>query len=115
MAIALYADVHIPRAIVEGLRVRHVDVRTAQEDEAAELSDAALLDRATALGRALLTFDDDLLAECATRQRQGTVFSGLIFGHPLRVSIGQCIRDLEVMATVGEPEDILNQVEFLPL
>lgn len=95
--------------------MRHVDVRTAQEDGADELSDAALLDRATALGRALVTFDDDLLAECALRQRQGAAFSGLIFGHPLRVSIGQCIRDLEVIATAGEPEDIRNQVEFLPL
>lgn len=95
--------------------MRQVDVRTAQEDEAAELSDAALLDRATVLGRALVTFDDDLLAECAARQRQGTAFSGLIFGHPLRVSIGQCIRDLEVIATTGEPEDMRNRVEFLPL
>jgi len=58
--IALYADVHIPRAIIEGLRMRHVDVRTAQEDGAAVLSDAALLDRATALGRALVTFETRL-------------------------------------------------------
>lgn len=49
MAIALYADVHIPRAIIEGLRMRRVDVRTAEEDGAAELSDlcasVASLDR----------------------------------------------------------------------
>jgi hypothetical protein len=113
--IALYADVHIPRAIVEGLRMRHVDVRTAQEDGAGELADPALLDRASALGRVLVTFDDDLLAECARRRREGAFFSGLIYAHPLRISIGQCIRDLEVIATAGEPEDLRNRIEFLPL
>ena len=45
MAVALYMDVHIPRAITIGLRLRGVDVLTAQEDNAATLLDPALLDR----------------------------------------------------------------------
>lgn len=63
MAVALYMNAHIPRAITIGLRLRGVDVIAAQEDSAADLSDPALLNRATSLGRALFTFDDDLLAE----------------------------------------------------
>jgi hypothetical protein len=31
------------------------------------------------------------------------------------VTIGQCIRDLEMIAKVGEPEDLAGRVEFLPL
>ena len=38
-------DVHVPSAITIALRVRGVDVLTAQEDNSQELEDAALLDR----------------------------------------------------------------------
>jgi hypothetical protein len=59
----LYVDVHIPRAIVIGLRLRSVDVLTAQDDHASSFTDPALLDRATSLGRVLFSFDTDLLKE----------------------------------------------------
>ena len=48
-------DVHVPAGIVRALRRRGVDVLTAQEDGAARLSDPALLDRATVLGRMVFT------------------------------------------------------------
>lgn len=34
MAIKLYMDAHIPKAITNGLRLRGIDVLTAQEDNA---------------------------------------------------------------------------------
>jgi hypothetical protein len=115
MAVALYMDAHIPRAITLGLRMRTVDVLTAQEDGAGTLPDPALLERATQLGRVLFTFDDDLLLEAVKRQAETKPFSGVIYAHPLRISIGQCIRDLELMAKAGEPKDLQDRVEFLPL
>lgn len=115
MAIKLYMDVHIPKTITNGLRLRGIDVLTAQEDNADKLSDPELLDRANALNRVLLTFDDDLLAEAARRQQLSISFSGIIYTSPLNVSIGTCIRDLEIIAQVGEPEDLADRVEFLPL
>ena len=42
-------DVHIKRAVADGLRLRDVDVLTAQEDSAAEFDDEVLLDRTTEL------------------------------------------------------------------
>ncbi len=51
MAIALYMDAHVPRAITVGLRIRTVDVLTAQEDSADTLPDDELLDRVTQLKR----------------------------------------------------------------
>jgi predicted nuclease of predicted toxin-antitoxin system len=78
MAVALYMDVHIPKAITIGLRLRDVNIITAQEDKADNLSDPELLDRSTSLQRVLFTFDDDLLAEAAQRQQKGIVFAGLI-------------------------------------
>lgn len=115
MAIAIYMDHHVPRAITVGLRLRGVDVLTAYEDGSSELDDSALLDRADELKRVLFTRDDDLLIEATKRQRAGIPFYGVIFAHQLRVSIGSCIEDLELIAEVGEAEDLINGVKFLPL
>jgi hypothetical protein len=115
MPITLYMDHHVPRAITTGLRLRKVDVVTAFEDGASQLDDSALLDRASELERVLFTQDDDLLAEAAKRQREGISFSGVIYGHQLRVTIGTCVSDLELIAKAGEPKDLANRVEFLPL
>jgi hypothetical protein len=106
-------DHHVPRAITNGLRLRGVDVLTAHEDGASELSDPALLDRAEELGRVIFTQDDDLLTEATQRQRRS--FSGVIYAHQLRISIGDCVRDLELVAKAGEPEDMIGQTLFLPL
>ncbi len=115
MPIKLYMDQQVPRAITVGLRLRGVEVITAFEDGAGQLGDAALLDRAGALGRVLFSQDEDLLAEAARRQREGRAFAGVIFARQLRVSIAKCINDLEIIAQAGEPEDLANRVEYLPL
>jgi predicted nuclease of predicted toxin-antitoxin system len=65
-------DVHVPLAITEALRVRGADVLTAQQDDARQLADDELLDRAGSLGRVLFTRDVDLLAEATRRQREGS-------------------------------------------
>jgi hypothetical protein len=115
MALKLYMDQHVPRAITSGLRARNVDVLTAYEDEASTISDPLLLDRATALDRVLFTRDDDLLKEATLRQQLGQRFKGVIYAHQRRVSIGQCIQDLELIATLGTDEDIAGKVMYLPL
>jgi len=108
-------DVHVRRAISETLRLRGVDILTAQTDQTTRLSDPELLDRATNLGRVLFTQDEDLLVEATRRQRNGIHFAGVVYAHQLRVTVGQCINDLELLATLFEPSDIANRVEFLPL
>ena len=115
MSLTLYMDQHVPRSITNGLRSRGVEVFTAYEDDSHELDDPSLLDRATELGYVLFTRDDDLLAEAAKRQRLGILFVGVIYAHQLRVSIGACIEDLEIISKVGEPDDLLNSVKYLPL
>jgi hypothetical protein len=115
MAVALYMDEHIPRAITLGLRLRQVDVLTAQEDRSDGLPDPALLDRATALGRVLITFDDDFLDEAARRQSRGITFAGIVYSHPQRMSVGSWLQDLELVAKASQPADLFNRVEFLPL
>jgi len=108
-------DVHVPAPITRALMRRGVDIKTAQEDSTTEMPDDQLLDRATALNRALFTRDKDMLAEAKARQRAGRFFAGVIYAHQLRVTIGRCISDLEIIAKAGESEDLHNRVEHLPL
>lgn len=115
MSIALYMDEHIHRAITVGLRLRGVDVLTAQDDGRRHTPDDVLLDRASELGRALFSQDEDLLAEARRRQAKGHPFSGVIYAHQLRVTIGMCVHDLELIARAAEPADLANRVEYLPL
>lgn len=113
--INLYMDVHVPSAITDQLRLRGVDVLTAQEDGARELSDPDLLDRASELGRILFTQDTDLLVEASVRQRTVASFVGVIYAPQPRVTIGQCVADLELIAKVSDSSDWVNRVEYLPL
>jgi uncharacterized protein with PIN domain len=108
-------DVHVPRAITEGLRLRGVDVLTAQEDDARRLADAELVDRATMLGRVLFTRDADLLVEASQRQRTNRTFAGLVYAHQVHVTIGQCVYDLALIAAAADPTDFASRVEYLPL
>ena len=114
MAVGLYMDVHIPRAITNGLRLRGVDILTAQEDDAITLEDSALLDRATELGRLLYSQDDDLLAEAHNRLTNNIKFSGVIYSHQLKSPIGKCIEDLEIIAKTFEVSETADQIEFIP-
>ena len=115
MSVALSMDVHVRRAVTNGLRLRGVDVITAQEDGTDRWPDDRLLDRAGELRRILFSQDDDLLAEAELRQHEDRAFAGVIYAHQLDITIGQCVKDLEFIAKVAQPEDIRNRVEFLPL
>lgn len=108
-------DEHIRRAITIGLRLRGVDVLTVQEDGRAGTPDPILLDRATELQRIMFSQDQDFLVEANRRQVEGTSFSGVIYAPLISTSIGDCIRDLEIIAKASEPEDLANRVEYLPL
>lgn len=108
-------DVHVPRAVIAALRLRKVDVLTAQEDGAAQFDDKRLLQRATELGRILVSQDADLLREAARRLREGKDFSGLIYAHQLRVTIGQMVEDLKLIATATSTEEWPRKIEHLPI
>ena len=115
MSVRFYMDVHVRRAVTEGLRLRGVDVLTAQEDGAAELSDSQLLDRSSVLGRILFTQDDDLLAEARIRESSGEPFVGLAYAHQLNISVGPCIADLELISKATDYADWVSKVIYLPL
>jgi predicted nuclease of predicted toxin-antitoxin system len=115
VSVKLYMDVHVRRAVTFGLRLRGVDVITAQEDGAGELDDSSLLDRASGLSRVLFSQDDDLLREAAHRQQAEKQFAGVVYCHQLNATVGQCIDDLELIAKVTQPEEWVSRLIYLPL
>lgn len=108
-------DVHVRRAVTVALRLRSIDVLTAQEDGSAELADDVLLERATELGRVLVSQDADLLREGARWLSDGNDFSGIIYGHQLRITIGQMVEELELIARATSAKEWCGRIEYLPL
>jgi hypothetical protein len=112
--LSLYMDHCVSAPITAGLRQRGIDVLTAEEDGAAQYDDDQLLDRATSLGRVLFTQDKDLLVIAHHRQQTAVEFAGVAYAHQRKITIGQAIRDLELLAKALDPDDMRNRVEYLP-
>ena len=108
-------DVHIRRAVTAALRLRSIDVLTAQEDGASELDDELLLEPATELGRVLGSQDEDLLREGARWLSEHKDFPGIIYSHQLRITIGQMVEDLELIAMATSQDEWWGRIEYLPL
>lgn len=115
MTLPVYMDENVHGAITNGLRQRGIDVLTVQADGKSGIDDPAVFERAVNLNRILFSQDDDLLKEANKRQAAGERFPGVIFARQTKVSIGTCIRDLELISTLGEPSEFENSVVFLPL
>jgi hypothetical protein len=114
MAVALYFDVHVPRAIAEQLRRRGVDVLTAIEDGYDQKIDEEVLLRAHDLRPVLFTQDIRFKALAEEWQRQGQPFAGLLFGHQTGATIGRYVADLELIAEASEPDEWVNVAGQLP-
>ncbi|MEH2243405.1 hypothetical protein [Nostoc sp.] len=59
--------------------------------------------------------DEDFLAEANRRQDKQINFAGVIYAHKLRVTVGDCVRDLEIIAKTAYLGELSNRVQYLPL
>jgi hypothetical protein len=62
----------------------------------------------------LFSQDEDLLAIAQQRLAAAQDFGGVVYAHQLAISIGQAVRDLELLAKVLDPEEMRNRVGYLP-
>jgi hypothetical protein len=115
MPIRFYMDHHVHSAITEGLRARGIDCMTAEEDRREDQDDGELLARSTAMGRVFVTHDKDLLAISSEWNNAKRRFAGIVYAHPLRITIGRAIRDLELIAKVLVSEELADDVIRIPL
>ena len=70
--------------------------------------------RATAIGRVLLTQDADFLEIAAQWQRQGIAFGGILFA-PQGTPIGRLIDDVELCLAGMTANEFANRLVHLPL
>jgi hypothetical protein len=110
MILSFYMDVNIPAAITEALRRSGVDVLTSQEDGTREASDEELLNRSTALGRVLFSQDDDLLRIADEWQAAFKNFAGLVYAHQRGLSLGHCVKDLDLIAKCCSLSELKSQI-----
>lgn len=111
----LYTDENVRGSIIDQLRKHGFDILRAQDDIPSGTADEAVLARASELNYVLYSEDNDLLVEAVRCQRAGIAFSGVVYSHQLRVSIGQVVADLKFVLTIGEARDFENKIYYLPL
>ena len=106
--IRFYADEHIAKAVIRGLRQRGVDILAAQETDMLSASDAEHFKQAQRDNRVIVTQDDDFLRFHAA----GKTHSGIVYA-PQGISIGEMIQGLLLISQALDAEEMQDQVEFL--
>jgi predicted nuclease of predicted toxin-antitoxin system len=97
------------RAIADGLRRRGVDVTTTPEVGLLNASDEEQLAYALPQKRVIFTQERDFLRLHAA----GTPHPGIAYCDKDTKKIGEIITMLVLVWEVYEPEDMVNQVEFI--
>lgn len=106
----IYADENIERSIIEGLRRRRIEVISAKELGYSGKPDEFHIKKASELKTVILTHDIDFLRIATTHSLS---HRGIIFSHSKEVSIGQCLRGVELIVNVLTDKDMENHIEFL--
>jgi len=106
----IYADENIEHSIVEGLRRRRIEVISARELGYFGKPDGFHIKKAFGLKAVILTHDIDFLKMASSPDVN---HCGIIFSHLKNVSVGHCIRRVELIANILTDEDMENHIEFL--
>ena len=105
----IYTDENMEGAIIAGLRRRGIDIFTAKELGSLGKSDEFHLKKANELNAVILTHDADFIKLAA----KGYKHKGIIYVHPQKVTISECIRKVELLTQVLTDEEMENHIEFL--
>ncbi len=106
----IYADENIERSIVDGLRRRKIEIVSARELGYLNKSDEFHIKKASELNAIILTHDTDFLRMASN---PNVKHNGVIFSHSKNISIGQCIRGVELIVNVLTDKEMENHIEFL--
>lgn len=108
-SIHFYLDENMPVAVATQLRRRNIPDVTARDLEALGDSDENHLQRAITMGAVFCTHDADFVDMAA----RGMPHAGIVFGQQHKHGIGDWVRYLELIHAVLEPDDLINQIEYL--
>ena len=76
-------------------------------------SDEYHLECASELGAVILTHDVDFLKIAHQWHQEGKEHKGILYAHPLDLSLGECIRRVELVTQALAEEEMGNHIEFL--
>jgi predicted nuclease of predicted toxin-antitoxin system len=113
----LASDADVPRAIVLGLRRREptIDVVRVQEAGLRTAKEPVILEWAAQEGRILFTRDHDtMIAYAYDRVKTGQSMPGLLVFDD-RLTIGEVIEELLLVAICLTEDDMKDRVVFLPI
>ena len=103
-----YADEHIPKAVIRGLRQRGVDILTVADAASIGAEDSTHLRRACGERRVIVTQDDDFLRLAAG----GEPHAGIVYA-PQHTSVSALIHGLLLIHRVLDAEEMVDHIEFL--
>jgi len=106
-----YFDENIELAVSEQLAAGGIDVVSAHSLEKLGDDDRNHLERATAMGRVLCTYDRDFLQLAYT----GASHAGIVFAPQRKASIGGWIREIRALHGRMRAEDMVGQVIYLSM
>jgi hypothetical protein len=113
----LLIDENFDQRILRGVRleVPHIDYLVVQETELKGVRDPLLLAWAAENQRILVTHDVNTIPRYATeRVRASEPMPGVIV-IPEDLAIGKAIEELATLIECSEPEELNNQVKYLPI
>ena len=111
--VKIYTDESVDVAIAEGLQRRGIEAFSARDRNNLGLTDEEQLTFAREESATIFTHDTDFLRVAAQWNDLGRTHCGVIYCRQTTFGIGDCIRNLKVLATVLSPEDMINHIEFL--
>jgi len=109
----IYSDESLDVRIIEALKKRGTEAWSARDVGNLGLKDDAQLEYAYNEKACLFTTDDDFLRIAKKWSDQGKEHYGIIYVHPLKLCIGECVNSIEILASVMNVDDMINHVEYL--
>jgi hypothetical protein len=106
-----YFDESVELAVSEQLAAGGLDVVSAHSLDLLGDEDRNHLERATAMGRVLCTYDADFLRLAG----EGMEHAGIIYAQQQKASIGGWVREIRAIYARLQAEDIAGQVVFLSM
>lgn len=113
----ILTDENFNQRILRGIikRVPNLDYIIVQESELAESSDPVLLAWAAEHQRVILTHDINTVTKYAyDRIRSGEFMQGVIVA-PKDLAIGIAVEELAILIVCSDPEEVANQVKYVPI
>jgi predicted nuclease of predicted toxin-antitoxin system len=111
--IRIYTDESVDVSVAQGLQRRGVVAFSARDHDKLGFTDEEQLIFANQEKAAIFTHDTDFLRIAARWGDEGRNHYGVIYCHITTYGIGDCIRNLKILARVLTSEDMINHIEFL--